>query len=296
MLFCPAENIANIMKKLVFVFLFIQISFSQSIFWEIRNSEGKNVGYIFGTMHSNKPEVRELVKKAVKYLEKSEVLFVELAPEETSQAKALKLLKHMIVSDTSLTLPKVLGEKKYSKMKKKIQKKYDFNIELFKNYQPILINSMLLQKEFSQGESSVADMFITEKAQEKNIPVKGLETAEEQLKALVSLPYEKQAELLYESVRKRNRKSSVKKLVKYYLEGDINKMFEFSSDWEVPEEYKKVLIEDRNFNMTKQILRELEQGKKVFVAVGALHLPGENGIIRLLEKQNYKITPVSLNK
>jgi len=36
--------------------------------------------------------------------------------------------------------------------------------------------------------------------------------------------------------------------------------------------------------------------KKVFFAVGAAHLAGQTGIINLLKKEGYKLTPVSNTK
>ena len=35
--------------------------------------------------------------------------------------------------------------------------------------------------------------------------------------------------------------------------------------------------------------------KKCFIAVGAGHLGGENGIIRLLQKEGFYLTPIYLN-
>ena len=39
-------------------------------------------------------------------------------------------------------------------------------------------------------------------------------------------------------------------------------------------------------------MEERMEQKPVFFAVGAGHLPGENGIIQLLRNHGYKVTPV----
>jgi uncharacterized protein YbaP (TraB family) len=50
-------------------------------------------------------------------------------------------------------------------------------------------------------------------------------------------------------------------------------------------------ILDRNRRMVERMGRRLFEGN-AFIAVGALHLPGEDGILRLLEQQGYAVTAV----
>ncbi len=54
-------------------------------------------------------------------------------------------------------------------------------------------------------------------------------------------------------------------------------------------EFKDRLLDRRNETMAKSIL-DLAEKKKVVAAIGALHLVGERGVIRLLEKEGYKAT------
>jgi uncharacterized protein len=51
------------------------------------------------------------------------------------------------------------------------------------------------------------------------------------------------------------------------------------------------LLDQRNHRMVTRLHTLLQQGK-LFIAIGALHLPGENGVLHLLEQQGYKVTPV----
>src|SRR3546814_9044049 len=55
--------------------------------------------------------------------------------------------------------------------------------------------------------------------------------------------------------------------------------------------YKKAFLDDRNHRMVERLVPLLERGK-AFVAVGAAHLPGEEGMLHLLEQQGYRITRV----
>ena len=51
------------------------------------------------------------------------------------------------------------------------------------------------------------------------------------------------------------------------------------------------LLDERNQKMADRIIRLYEQDS-TFVAIGALHLPGEQGVLRLLEQRGYRVTPV----
>jgi len=55
--------------------------------------------------------------------------------------------------------------------------------------------------------------------------------------------------------------------------------------------YMDLLLYGRNRKWANQ-LATLLPGKSLLIAVGAAHLPGENGVIDLLRKQGYILTPV----
>ena len=55
--------------------------------------------------------------------------------------------------------------------------------------------------------------------------------------------------------------------------------------------FKKRLLIDRNYRMVRRMRPRLMEGNS-FIAVGALHLPGAEGIIHLLEKEGYRVSPV----
>ena len=57
------------------------------------------------------------------------------------------------------------------------------------------------------------------------------------------------------------------------------------------EEYKKALVDTRNLNWIGKLTKMLET-KSGVVAVGCLHLVGETGLIKQLQKKGYKVEPV----
>jgi uncharacterized protein len=61
---------------------------------------------------------------------------------------------------------------------------------------------------------------------------------------------------------------------------------EFGSD-----KYDDLLLKNRNKNWVKQ-LKQIMENKSVFVAVGAGHLVGNDGLISLLKKAGYNVVPL----
>ena len=83
-------------------------------------------------------------------------------------------------------------------------------------------------------------------------------------------------------------------LLDAYLERDLGRLMEVNEEYaeagdsELEQMFQKRLIDDRNRRMVKRLLPMLQQGR-LFVGVGALHLPGEKGVLRLLQQQGYRV-------
>ncbi|MGL4489412.1 MAG: TraB/GumN family protein, partial [Rhizobiaceae bacterium] len=54
-------------------------------------------------------------------------------------------------------------------------------------------------------------------------------------------------------------------------------------------EFEEIMINARNGVMAERARDRLAKGS-VFIAVGALHLPGEKGLVELLRKDGYTVT------
>jgi hypothetical protein len=52
------------------------------------------------------------------------------------------------------------------------------------------------------------------------------------------------------------------------------------------------LLRKRNHRMAERAVAHLDRGN-AFIAVGALHLPGKEGVVELLRQRGYKVTPVN---
>ena len=78
-----------------------------------------------------------------------------------------------------------------------------------------------------------------------------------------------------------------------YMKQDLDSIFKLMQDPELsftPEEMNR-LVNNRNHNWSQQ-LKDILPQQPTFIVVGGGHLPGSNGLIELLRKQGFTVTPV----
>jgi uncharacterized protein YbaP (TraB family) len=129
-------------------------------------------------------------------------------------------------------------------------------------------------------------------AKKDSLPINGLETVEFQLQIFDEVPYSVQAKMLEKTLLDFDKsKKELKELVSIYKSKDINKMQQEVANELEYGQYEDLLIKKRNSNWVPLISKTVKE-KSTFIAVGAGHLGGENGIISLLRKAGFTITPV----
>ena len=117
----------------------------------------------------------------------------------------------------------------------------------------------------------------------------GIETVDEQLSALNSLDYQEQADLLVKEIHAfEENKSEGTDIVKFYLDQNLDSLAANDADAQMPEKFYKALVTDRNERMASRISDFIKE-QSTFIAVGALHLPKERGVINLLRQKGFTV-------
>jgi len=138
-------------------------------------------------------------------------------------------------------------------------------------------------------------LYLTAKNQGK--AVYGLETVEEQFSALDDIPMADQVYLLRASVQNYPRiPAMVEETIERYLARDLPGLLSLArkygpKDKRIVDAFMKKLIDDRNQRMVERMLPRLKEGG-AFIAIGALHLPGKNGVLQILKERGYQVTAV----
>lgn len=137
------------------------------------------------------------------------------------------------------------------------------------------------------------ELVILDESNKRKLEVKGLETMAFQAGLFDSIPYEEQAKELVTAIDSADvQKSSVDSLLKTYRSQDLKGIEQLTTGAEGLEgKYLDLLLYKRNRNWASQF-DTIAKKNSVLIAVGAGHLPGKQGLLELLKKKGYKLTPI----
>ena len=148
------------------------------------------------------------------------------------------------------------------------------------------------------GTKPYLDQLIANIARENKIETVGLESMIEQIEILNGLPRETERDLLISVLRRSNRSEDfIETQIARYAEGDIGGLLAWLQSAEpirgvaqaqIPPAFGERLITLRNHRMRDRALAFLGRGG-AFVAVGAVHLPGTEGLLSLLKMEGYHV-------
>jgi len=262
----------------------------EGVLWKIEGN-GIKTSYIFGTFHLISKADFDLSDKTVALLKQSENLVLELDMDEPSLQQRMMQYAQM---QGEATLQNLLTEEEYNQVNSQVKETIGADLAMFNKMKPFVVTSMLLPSFFGEDVASYEGTLV-QLASQNNMEVLGLETVQYQMGIFDKIPYEQQADELVEMVNDREYVvETFSEMVGYYKSGKIDDLQNLVEGYYEDREYVSILLDDRNKNWVEKI-GEMSKESSTFYAVGAGHLGGKNGVITLLKKAGYKVTPVATN-
>ncbi len=262
-----------------------------ALLWKIEHPDLSAPSYLFGTMHIISEEHYFLPDSLITFLERSEVLALEI--NMSNPLQMLTAMTGMFMKD-GITLKDLYTPEEYEEVMAVLKQKAALPAPMLIRIKPMLISGMLLDP--GQGGSSAMKSYEIElmsMARNHNLTMKGLETIQYQLSIFDSIPYSLQAKALLYSLRDLEAEGeSLEALIALYTMQDVEQLAGIMPDeLGEMEAYIDLFLKDRNMNWIPAIA-ELISKKPAFIAVGAGHLGGDYGVIQLLRNEGYILTPV----
>ncbi|WP_138995030.1 TraB/GumN family protein [Larkinella sp. C7] len=283
------------MKTLSFLLVLVSTTtFSQSLLWKVSGNGLKKPSYLFGTYHIMKDSYLKQNPKIKSAYEGAEGVVVET---EVDSSAMLSMAMRGLMLDKSLD--KLLSQTDYKLVADEFKKGTGYDLALFNQMKPIVTATMLslayVQKESDTLNSFTGlplDLYFASDGRKRQKTVSALETMEEQMAFLFDHdPVEKQAQNLVEMVKEKDEMHDMSKSVtELYLKQDLQGMWKMNEKSGNTFGNMTYLLDERNHNWMKR-LPGLMASRPTFVAVGALHLPGPQGLIELLKKEGYQVEP-----
>ena len=265
-------------------------AYKQGLLWEIV-TPGQPSSYLFGTIHSEDSRVVELPAIVSTTLKAADTLVLE-APVD-SQAEAISF-QAMLFTD-STRLPKVLNPELYQRTLKAMVER-GFSQQVVNVLKPWAISIILSVPKPDTG--LFLDLFLMQMASAQSIPVWSLETIGEQLAILDGFNLNEQVQMLKDTLHELPEIAALhEQLIRAYLDRDLARLVSISEQSmgmgsvELREKLSKQLIVQRNKRMVNR-MEPLFLNGRVFVAIGALHLPGEEGILSLLVARGHQVKAI----
>jgi len=261
----------------------------KSLLWKISGNGLKNESYLFGTIHITCDA--SLDENTLDALKKTDQLYLELDMDEKSMQ--MQMMKYMMMKDGT-KLSTLLSEEDFKTVDAFLKKNINMSAKMFDNFKPFMITTMLYPKmldcPFQSVESEL--MKITK---EQNEEVFGLETVADQMQVFDNIAYQIQAEELVKMAKNdlQKDKAEFAKMMEIYNSKDIEGMLKMMDESEnkITADNQDALLNNRNKNWIPKII-EIIKIKPTFFGVGAGHLAGEEGVIKLLRKQGYTVKAV----
>jgi len=264
----------------------------EGLYWRI-SQDGRDAGFLLGTIHSEDPRVVDFSEAFIAELKSCQVFAMEMVPDLPTLKKLTEYM-HYQDSDQLLTL---LG-----------QERFDRAMQALSGYQVpndwksrMKVWAVMMTLSVPAPETGFfMDLSLSLRAAGSGLKVIGLETLEEQLQFLEQMPLEYQIELLDHALADYQRVAEVhEEMVQVYLQNSLAALETLSAqqfavlDPEITRYFTDLGIAARNRQMVVNALPQLAENC-VFIAVGALHLGGEDGLINLLREAGYELTALPL--
>ena len=268
---------------------------SQGVLWQVTR-DGKPLAHIFGTIHLADPDIVNLPAPVAAAFQAATSLSVEAVLDPA----AAQALGQAMALPPDRNLQDLVPAEVFSKAAIAAQP-YGLQPVQLNRLKPWALAMLITvtPEEIVRRNSGQAalDVLLTNQAQAAGKPVSGLESMAEQIAVFDSLPPDEQASFLSAAAMEIPQKEKLMAAMKgAYLRRDIegvrNAAYAGATKTEraAADKLERGLIDERNKRMAERMQSRFDGG--TFVAIGALHLPGEDGVLALLERQGYTIKRV----
>lgn len=276
-----------------------------ALLWKIEKGADKPASYLFGTMHVTDDRLLDVPDEVLDALNGADIVALENLDvlDRTVTKQRLKEIPELWKFQEGKSLRDYMTEQELETLRTAAR---SFKVGFFKilKFKPWLVMSMISTSKCERSRKASGKPFldkaIGERAQRINAELVGLESLREQLSAMDSMPMKSQVAYLVGTAKLADKSAdSLETMIQLYLQrkiGAIQPMFSYyssesSSLKNAYSEFQTHLIDKRNIIMRDRSLPLFEKGSS-FIAVGALHLPGEMGLVNLYREAGYTVTAV----
>jgi uncharacterized protein YbaP (TraB family) len=259
-----------------------------SLLWQLELPD-MPASYILGTMHIQDQRAFSHLDTFYRLIDSCTAFASEFNLDEQEgmpQANQLKL-------PPLRRLHHFYRPKKYEKLRRIIRKSFGIDIHHFGALPPIIITQFITQAVLRADMQHTLDEELFKYAKRTDKQMLGLETMESQIQLLKSIPLKQQIQSLNAIGKNVSTfRKNLLQMTRTYQSGDLRKIHQASKKG--ARGMRQVMLYDRNHAMARA-LAAIARQQPVFAAVGAGHLAGQKGMLRLLKKDGFSVKEIILD-
>ncbi len=293
------KTINFVLTLLMTLFIIVTNLHAEIFMWDIQG--GKNNAYLLGSIHIMPEDTYPLDDKIENAFKKADVLVVEVDITTIDQGKIQTFIAEKACYEEGKNLQTEIPAEMYKSLSDKFEELGVpmTQIDIYKPWFVSMNLGLLSLQKLNVTAGQGIDLHFLNQANEKEMEILDLETAGAQLEILASNPDQVQIDYLQYSIEDYEQGVVVfMEMLEAWKTGDTEKMNKVSKVkmLEMGEElpgiidfYNKLFTE-RDEKILQKIIEHLENedDHTYFIIVGALHLVGEDGLIKLLNNKGYK--------
>jgi uncharacterized protein YbaP (TraB family) len=266
--------------------------FARGLLWRVSKKDVAP-SHVFGTIHLADPRLAELPPVVRRAFGGARSLMLEFMPDGYSKERFLEAALFL----DRQTLEQKIGTEDFQRAVEHLQP-IGLSREFVNRLKPW---GVLLNLRSAAGKDGLPlDVQLFQLARARRLPLFQIEEVEEQIFTFDEFPMESQIVLLKHSLTHRDELVALaERTLDAYLTRDLAAIWELRGKFvarhpEIAAHHAvmtKRVVHDRSVVMAFRMQRELRRGA-AFVALGALHLYGDKGVLALLEEDGYRATRV----
>jgi uncharacterized protein YbaP (TraB family) len=260
---------------------------ANTLFWEISGNGLQTPSYLYGTFHlmcRQDINFSASIKQAISNTHK---LYLELDLDDPATLMGGLMLMNM---KDGKKLKDLYSDSDYNRITGYFRDSLNTPISLFQRMKPEFLVALLYPKMMPCNATGSIEEALMQLAKEAGKEIKGLETMAFQAAIFDSIPYENQAaELLHTIDSMKQARAYFGLMLQAYKEQRLDKIENILNNPAYGStDNQDVLLDNRNRNWVLQ-LQEIMKNGSAFIAVGAGHLVGKNGLIALLKAEGFTV-------
>lgn len=264
-------------------------SVTPSLLWSLSSDHAPGTSYLMGTMHVRDRRAFKAWEDMTSVMTECAVFAAEVNLDELTEA--IQPGAASAFFSAAPNLQDYLPGRRYERLRNMLIKGVGIDIRQFHYLPPIVLTQLIDERLLANDYPTSLDECLWNHAKAGGKQLVGLEHWSSQLELLQSIPYEEQTRLLLDIGRHLSRRRrQLNRVANLYEQSNLRQLY--LSARHGSGRLRKVILLERNNIMAANIALLATQ-QPTFAAVGAAHLCGGKGVIRLLKRHGFKVQPVS---